>query len=179
MVAEIPQPRSVTLSRVFDAPRELVFRAWTEAEHVVRWMKCDVSASLRVENWVAEVGNEFSTFMTQPGVFEVRGGGRFTAVEPPGLLEYVLDADPSLEVPEMTVRVEFQDVGGRTEVTLTQSGIPSDFIFGVINGGWTASLAQLETVLRTADSSSQHAVDGPSDQTGHGADQTTATEALP
>jgi len=25
------------LSRVFDAPRELVFKAWTEAEHFVRW----------------------------------------------------------------------------------------------------------------------------------------------
>ena len=29
--------REIVLSRVFDAPRELVFRAWTEKEHFARW----------------------------------------------------------------------------------------------------------------------------------------------
>jgi uncharacterized protein YndB with AHSA1/START domain len=29
--------REIVLSRVFDAPRELVFKAWTEAEHFARW----------------------------------------------------------------------------------------------------------------------------------------------
>ncbi len=29
--------REIVLSRVFDAPRELVFRAWTEKEHISRW----------------------------------------------------------------------------------------------------------------------------------------------
>jgi uncharacterized protein YndB with AHSA1/START domain len=29
--------REIVLSRVFDAPKELVFRAWTEKEHVGRW----------------------------------------------------------------------------------------------------------------------------------------------
>jgi uncharacterized protein YndB with AHSA1/START domain len=29
--------REIVLSRVFDAPRELVFRMWTEREHITRW----------------------------------------------------------------------------------------------------------------------------------------------
>ena len=29
--------REIVLTRVFDAPRELVFRAWTEFEHLSRW----------------------------------------------------------------------------------------------------------------------------------------------
>ena len=29
--------REIVLCRVFDAPRELVFRAWTEKEHLPRW----------------------------------------------------------------------------------------------------------------------------------------------
>lgn len=29
--------REIVLSRVFDAPRDLVFRAWTEKEHFVKW----------------------------------------------------------------------------------------------------------------------------------------------
>lgn len=139
--------RSVTLTRVFDAPIDLVYGAWTEAEHVVKWMKCDESASLEVDNWVPAVGTEFRTHMAQPGVFEATSTGRFTAVDPPRLLEYAFDADPSLGVPEMRVRVELRDLGGRTELTLTQSGIPNDMIFGVITGGWTASMRQLAAIL--------------------------------
>ena len=29
--------REIVLSRVFDAPRELVWKAWTEPEHFMRW----------------------------------------------------------------------------------------------------------------------------------------------
>jgi len=32
-----PAERELVISRVFDAPRELVFKAWTEPEHLVRW----------------------------------------------------------------------------------------------------------------------------------------------
>ncbi len=146
MCPEFPMPQAVRLTRVFDAPVELVYRAWTEAEHVVKWMKCDADATLEVENWVPEVGVEFETYMVQPGVFEARGKGRFTAVEPPHLLEYVQYADPKLGVPEMTVRVELQERDGGTALTLTHTGIPSHFC-GMIDGGWTSSLSQLESVL--------------------------------
>jgi len=29
--------REIVLSRVFDAPRELVFKAWTDSRHVAEW----------------------------------------------------------------------------------------------------------------------------------------------
>ena len=32
-----PPEQELVITRVFDAPRELVFKAWTEPEHVVRW----------------------------------------------------------------------------------------------------------------------------------------------
>ena len=32
-----PAQRSLVITRVFDAPRSLVFKAWTEREHLVRW----------------------------------------------------------------------------------------------------------------------------------------------
>ncbi|NKB90576.1 MAG: hypothetical protein GKS06_20410 [Acidobacteria bacterium] len=138
--------QTVTLERRFAAPIELVYSAWTEAEHVVKWMKCHVDASLEVDNWIAVPGAEFRTLMKQPGVFEAHGQGRFIAVEPPALLEYVLYADPALGTPEMTVRVEFESDGEETVVTLTHSGIPDQFT-SIINGGWTSSLSQLDAVV--------------------------------
>ncbi len=34
---KLPNERTVTITRVFDAPRELVFRMWTESEHMAQW----------------------------------------------------------------------------------------------------------------------------------------------
>ena len=95
------------------------------------------------------MGTEFSTHMVMPQGVEAWTTGRFTEVDPPRLLAYVTDPDPKLGVGEMQVRVVFAEVGGRTEVTLTHSGIPNDMIRDVIQQGWTASTAQLVSVLPT------------------------------
>ena len=33
----IAEPREITITRVFDAPRERVWRAWTEPSEIARW----------------------------------------------------------------------------------------------------------------------------------------------
>src|ERR1700757_558530 len=33
-----PDQRELVIERVFDAPRELVFKCWTEPEHLERWL---------------------------------------------------------------------------------------------------------------------------------------------
>ena len=142
-MSQDPKFHTVTIQRVFDAPRELVFRVWSEAEHVVRWMKCDAEATLEVENWVPAVGTEFKTHMFKPGVFEAWGTGRFTEVDPPRVLAYVTDADPRLSTPEMRLRIELVEKDGKTELTLTHSGIPSDELRGIIEAGWTTSMGLL------------------------------------
>jgi len=140
---------SVTLRRVFDAPIERVFRAWTEPQHVSRWMKCDAAATLQLDNWVPVVGNEFQTVMALEGVFEANGSGVFTAVDAPNLLAYTAHADEVLGVPEMHVRVELVDLDGKTELTLTHSGVPTNELCGIIEAGWTNSLGLLSEVTST------------------------------
>lgn len=146
-MSQEPNARSVTLRRTFDAPRDLVYRAWTEGHHVTRWMKCDAEAHLEVENWEPAVGARYKTHMWKEGVFEVWGEGEFTVVDPPNVLEYRSDADAQMQMPSMTVRVEFKDAGGKTEVTLTHSGIPNDMMCGIIEGGWTNSMGMLADVV--------------------------------
>ncbi|MGZ8648567.1 MAG: SRPBCC domain-containing protein, partial [Solirubrobacteraceae bacterium] len=36
-MTEAATARKITITRVFDAPRELVWKAWTEPEHLARW----------------------------------------------------------------------------------------------------------------------------------------------
>ena len=58
---------TVRIERVFKAPIELVYRAWTEPEQVNQWMKCDAKATLKVEGWEARVGAETRCEMAMPG----------------------------------------------------------------------------------------------------------------
>lgn len=135
---------SVTLTRVYDAPIDLVFSTWAEARHVVHWMKCDDNAILEVENWVAIPGNEYQTRMRLEGVFDTRSAGVFTDVEAPTLLAYTIQANPELGMPQMHVRVDLVDLGGRTELALTHTGIPTEDLCDVMEAGWTNSLGLLE-----------------------------------
>jgi uncharacterized protein YndB with AHSA1/START domain len=41
MTLTLPSEREFALTRVFDAPRRLVFEAWTKPEHVRRWYGCE------------------------------------------------------------------------------------------------------------------------------------------
>ncbi|MCR9246839.1 MAG: SRPBCC domain-containing protein [bacterium] len=142
------QPLSVTITREYDAPIDLVFAAWTDADKVSRWMKCDDSAVLECSNWQPATGAEFTTTMEMPGQWKVQTTGRFTTVEPPHLLAYVSDENSAMQMPQMTVRVELEDLGNeRTRLTLTHTGMPNDDICGVIQGGWSNSLTALEAIV--------------------------------
>lgn len=142
------KPLSVTLTREFDAPIDLVYAAWTDADHVTRWMKCEAAVQLTCDSWNPEVGGTYATTMEKPGEWKVQGTGRFTEVDPPRLLEYVSDPHPGMQMPEMSVRVELAEIdGGRTRLTLTHTGMPNDEMCGIIQGGWTGSLAMLDEII--------------------------------
>ena len=78
-----PQPLTATLKRVFAAPIEVVYRAWTDPEQVVQWMKCEPDVELSYEGWVPEVGARFSSTMRKPGAWEATSTGRILEADPP------------------------------------------------------------------------------------------------
>ena len=144
------KPLSVTFTRTFSAPIELVYRAWTDAEQVVRWMKCEPGVELEYEGWQPATGATFTSIMRKPGEWEVRGSGRFVEVDEPNVLAYVQEADPKMHMPETSVRVTFETVDEGTQLTLTHSGLPGDEMCGIVKGGWTGGLEQLEQLLQHA-----------------------------
>ncbi|MEM7202254.1 MAG: SRPBCC domain-containing protein [Planctomycetota bacterium] len=141
------KPLSVTITRTFKAPIDLVYQAWVDPQQVVRWMKCDPGVELAYEGWSPAVGTTFTSVMAKPGEWEVRGTGRFVEVEPQRVLAYVTDANPQMQMPEMQVRVEFEATGDGTTLTLTHTGLPNDDMCGIVKGGWTNGLQQLEELL--------------------------------
>ena len=90
LVAEPGEP-TLTFSRAFNAPRELVFAAWTEPEHVKRWFGPRVF-TLPVCEIDLRPGGAFRCVMRGPAGTEFAGdyamGGEYREVVPPERLVY-------------------------------------------------------------------------------------------
>ncbi|MFI5199159.1 MAG: SRPBCC domain-containing protein [Candidatus Limnocylindrales bacterium] len=118
--------------RVFDAPRELVFKAWTEPRHFAAWFgEHGSSMPLETVSMDARPGGAWSAIMVHgPGQVRIPFSGRFREVVPPERVVLTLtdQPEPSDDATDVLTAV-FRDLGsGRTEMTFTQLGghLPSD-----------------------------------------------------
>ncbi len=126
------------VTRIIDAPLELVWKAWTEPEHVKHWWgpKYYTSPSCRID---LRVGGKYVFAMQAPadqGGQVSYTGGTYQRIVPMELLEFtqaLSDADgnpidpASIGMPadfpgELYTTVTFKPKGEMTEVTLTQTG---------------------------------------------------------
>jgi uncharacterized protein YndB with AHSA1/START domain len=122
----------ISIVRVFDAPRELVFAMWTQPQHFIHWFgEHGSEIPLETCEMDARPGGAWrATMYHGPDRVEIPFSGEFRAVDPPGHLEMTL-ADPTN--PRMTAwelfTVDLRDLGdGRTEMTFSQAGgnLPAD-----------------------------------------------------
>lgn len=122
----------ILIVRIFDAPRELVFKAWTEPERFATWFG-EEGSSIPLETLSLDVrpGGAWSAIMIHgPERVEIPFSGHYREVVEPERLVFTF-ADPtdqdSPNVEVMTVVLE--DLGGdKTQMTVTQRGgnLPSD-----------------------------------------------------
>ena len=78
-MAETAQSTDLALERLFDAPRELVWRAWTDPEHVKKWWAPRPYQTPEVEIDLRP-GGRFFTHMTGPDGHDFSGTGCFLEV---------------------------------------------------------------------------------------------------
>jgi uncharacterized protein YndB with AHSA1/START domain len=114
--------QQVVITRVFDAPRDLVFRAWTEPDHVAKWFgpqgfdipRDSVVIDLRV-------GGRFELRMVNSQMgFDTRLVYEIVELAEPGLLVLRHEPKPEMGIPDATVtRVELHDENGKTRMVLT------------------------------------------------------------
>ena len=134
----------VLITRIFDAPRERVFRAWTDPDEVAAWYgpaHFDTPRErVRIE---LRVGGRYElTMVRRDGGGEFAIGYEIVELVAPELL--VLRSDPMPGMPEPTVvRVELAALdGGRTRMTLTDGPLPAAGRDHA-EGGWTAAVEKL------------------------------------
>jgi uncharacterized protein YndB with AHSA1/START domain len=147
---------AVVIERSFDAPVELIWQMWTDPEHFKAWYGPD-GATIPVAKMDVRVGGSRLVGMamqTPDGLMQMWFAGEYReVVENERLVytEFVSDENgnamsPSnMGMPEghpMTteVRVELEDVGGRTKMVMTHAGIPAGSPGAA---GWTMAFDKL------------------------------------
>lgn len=139
-----------TITRIFDAPRELVWRAWTETEEVAQWWHPrDIEireGSVAVD---ARPGGRYAYTMVNPADgAEYPTAGVFREVVPPSRLVFTWASpdDPDETAPVITV--ELRELGGdRTEMLFHLrgfAGAPGD---GYVHDGWGSAFDLLDERL--------------------------------
>jgi len=134
----------LVITRLFDAPRSIIFDAWIETSKVQLWWGCVVAGS--VESIIeARVGGQYSHNMTLDNGSDYQHHGIITQYEPPKLLAYRLYDRFHDEV--MMIRVEFTEANDMTTVRLTQDNLSEKYCKFVM-AGWQDSFEKLAILLR-------------------------------
>jgi len=79
--------RTIVVTRVFDAPREDVFRAWTDPELMAQWFAPEPLTVPKAEIDL-RVGGRYTLVMRDPDGNEFTGSGEYLEVVAPGYLVY-------------------------------------------------------------------------------------------
>jgi uncharacterized protein YndB with AHSA1/START domain len=150
----------VVIERSFDAPVELIWQMWTSSEHFKAWYGPD-GAVIPVAKMEVRVGGTRLVCMemaTPNGVMQMWFAGEYLEVvenqrlvytetmsdehgkasSPPGL--------PDMHPVTTEVRVELEDLGGRTRMVLTHVGIPAGSPGAA---GWAMAFDKLDAHLAT------------------------------
>jgi uncharacterized protein YndB with AHSA1/START domain len=158
-------PRELTLTRILDAPRELVFKLWTEPHHLAQWWGphgftnpvCELDA---------RAGGAIRVHMRAPDGTAYPMGGAFEEIVPPQRLVFTTSAHAGGETGAFFVNrntVTFDDLDGRTKLTLhvrvVEAAPGAERALGGMDQGWSESFERLLDLAATeAGSADRHIV---------------------
>jgi uncharacterized protein YndB with AHSA1/START domain len=140
------QDRELHIARMFDAPRKVVFRAWTDPQQVVHWYGPKGFPVEFVEMDV-RVGGSWRKCMRSPEGVDYWRHGVFRRVVEPACLVFTYVTDDPLGTPghETLVTIDFADRGDRTLMTFHQTEFQSVASRDSHRGGWGSCMDRLAT----------------------------------
>jgi uncharacterized protein YndB with AHSA1/START domain len=144
MGAEPSRGAELRLTRLIDAPREVVFEVWTRPEHLVEWWG-PAGFSLPSCELDFRVGGAFCYRMRNPDGGDHWLRGVFQDIVEPERLAFTFAwGDPERATgPVMLVTVSFEAHGEKTRLTLHQTGLESDSAARAHEHGWSSQLDRL------------------------------------
>jgi uncharacterized protein YndB with AHSA1/START domain len=141
------------ITRVVDAPRDRVFRAWTEPAEIAAWYGPDQFETPPEHVHIdPRVGGRWELKMIQRGGgMEFAIGYEIIELVEPELIVLRSDPWPGVGTDEPMVpvlRVELEDLGDRTRLTISDGPYPTATALGGARAAWNASLDKLATLVK-------------------------------
>lgn len=147
--------REVTITRLFDAPRALVFKAWTDARHLAQWWGpagftnpvCEIDARVGGALRIHMRGPDGAVYPMQGVIQEIVAPERLV------FTNIAVDADGNHLLEGLTT-VTFAEVNGKTKLTLhTRAVAVVENAAVYLQGmelGWTQSIDRLQAFVARA-----------------------------
>jgi uncharacterized protein YndB with AHSA1/START domain len=141
----------LAITRVFNAPRELVFSAWTAPEHLQRWQGAPQGMTITTNIVDFRPGGEFRLCMRSTDGVDHWLQGVYREIVPPERIVFThawvgTDGKSS---PETLVTITFMVRGNQTEMMLQQTGFTSAGARDGHGFGWNSQLDRFAEYLDT------------------------------
>jgi uncharacterized protein YndB with AHSA1/START domain len=130
------------ITRIFDAPRELVFSWWTQAEKLQQWSGCKDATKCEIE-MDFRVGGSFTQKMQIAGAGEFSFSGDYEEIVEPERIVYRANFGPATT----RVSVEFFEERNGTKVVLIHEGFPDEFFCKTVSQGTDESFDKLDSLM--------------------------------
>ena len=160
-----PALPTFTISRLLDAPRELVFKVYSEAEHLARWWG-PAGFAWKKGDLDFRPGGSFHYCMAPPVGPDMWGKFLYRAIVPPEKIVFLNSfSDPEGGITrhplaptwplQMLTAVMFEDEGGKTRLTIHCQPFEASAVeaatfaagFASMNGGFSGTLDQLQAYI--------------------------------
>ncbi|MBI3452147.1 MAG: SRPBCC domain-containing protein [Rhodospirillales bacterium] len=115
--AATPADRELVFARVFDAPRALVFAAWTDPKHLAQWWGPD-GFTTTTRSIDMRPGGVWRFVMHGPDGRDYENRIVFDEIARPERLVYSHGGGEDAEPVQFQVTVVFEDIGGKTRLTM-------------------------------------------------------------
>lgn len=140
---------SLTIMRYFDAPRTLVWEAWTKAEHALHWWGPKHHPATEIE-WDARPGGRWRNCLQSVETGEPlwHGGVFREVVEPERLVFTFAWEEPGERGMETVVTVTFTEEKGKTRMLMQQVPFQSGDERDGHDEGWNSTFDRLQAFLQ-------------------------------
>lgn len=140
-------PNKVQLHRVFAAPPEKIFKAFTDADAMASWLP-PYGFVCKVHSMDVKPGGTYKMSFTNFTTGSAHSfGGEYLEIKPNELLKYSDRFDDPNLPGEMVTTITFKPVSCGTELTATQEGIPEVIPTEMCYLGWQESLDKLKRLV--------------------------------
>jgi uncharacterized protein YndB with AHSA1/START domain len=151
-------PKVMVATRVLDANRALVFAAWTEPRHLAQWWGPD-GFSTTTHTFDFQPGGNWRFVMHGPDGRDYENRITFDEIVPPERIAYHHGGGDDVERVQFRTLVTFEDMGGKTRITL-RATFPSAEERDRVIREYGADKGAVQTLARLGDYVAQMPVEG-------------------